>query len=657
MAWRGIGLGKAVKWISAGAFLSITLGCVVFGVAGTVAVLPGEKPTREGSARNTSLYVPMQDGTKIALDIWRPAEFRSGNTAPTLLRMTRYWRAQHVTFVQRALYGLGLINEEALVPAYVTIFNRRGYIVVLVDARGSGASYGSREAELGPQEIEDYGEIAQWITEQPWSNGKIGAFGISYEGNAAELFVGTQHPAIRAAALQFSDFDFQFGVFQPGGATLDFVPMWSAMVSAMDRNDACGAYGQSGLECLRHRILQGGVKPVDGPDGAASLKEAVRDHRNNQNLAKAYANVQFRDDRYGDMQLTIADLNAYAHKAAIENAKVPLLVWLGWFDAATVSGGLSRYATFANPQEVIIGAFSHGGMHDTDPFKPTNAAVAPSPEAQYDYVATFFDRFLKDGYSKPYSDVTYHTMGTSRWCRTASWPPADIKTKRFYLTADSRLNEKLGPEGRERYQVDFRHTTGLRNRWMTNLDYGDVDYGDRASVPAAVLSFTAPALANPVTITGGAKAVLHVSASNANAVIHTYLEAVAPNGRVLHLAEGILAMPYHKLSSGPHPADVFGPNRSYLRRDAQSLVPGHTVPIEIGLTPVSIEIPKGYRPRLTIAGADRSIFPRQPNDGNLVLTVHFGDGHPSYVELPTEGPESCKIVRPRFSLQNPIETR
>ena len=49
-----------------------------------------------------------------------------------------------------------------------------GFALVVADARGTGASFGSRTMELGPREIADYGELIDWVAAQPWSNGRVG---------------------------------------------------------------------------------------------------------------------------------------------------------------------------------------------------------------------------------------------------------------------------------------------------------------------------------------------------------------------------------------------------------------------------------------------------------------------------------------------------
>ena len=83
----------------------------------------------------------------------------------------------------------------------------RGYAVVVVDVRGTGASFGTRDSFRSPREREDSREIADWIVAQPWSDGRIGSTGISYLGAAADFLASTGHPAVKAIAPLFAVWD------------------------------------------------------------------------------------------------------------------------------------------------------------------------------------------------------------------------------------------------------------------------------------------------------------------------------------------------------------------------------------------------------------------------------------------------------------------
>ncbi|MXW55889.1 MAG: CocE/NonD family hydrolase, partial [Gemmatimonadales bacterium] len=116
----------------------------------------------------------MRDGVRIAVDVWLPDGIQPRDRLPAMMRATRYWRARG---------EVGVPVDETSNFAEAERWNRAGYALVLVDGRGSGASFGIRRFELAEDEVTDYGEVADWIADQPWSNGRVGAYGVSYAGN------------------------------------------------------------------------------------------------------------------------------------------------------------------------------------------------------------------------------------------------------------------------------------------------------------------------------------------------------------------------------------------------------------------------------------------------------------------------------------------
>jgi putative CocE/NonD family hydrolase len=79
----------------------------------------------------------------------------------------------------------------------------RGFAVVVVDARGTGASTGVSRCPYAPEEIEDYGEVANWVAEQWWSNGHVGAVGLSYEAPTAQLLTAPGVRAMKAVVSRY----------------------------------------------------------------------------------------------------------------------------------------------------------------------------------------------------------------------------------------------------------------------------------------------------------------------------------------------------------------------------------------------------------------------------------------------------------------------
>jgi len=182
-------------------------GLIIIGLGLVVAVLlylmyinpvSGEEIVPAGHARNTSSYLTMRDGTRLAADVWVPSDLEADERLPAIVITTRYWRAHAMGPIYHLLVGVG----EAHVPniEMADQWNDAGYALVMVDARGSGASSGQRPVEWSDAEVADLGEITEWITSQSWSDGTVGAVGISYSGNTAELSAIPAHPALRAVA-------------------------------------------------------------------------------------------------------------------------------------------------------------------------------------------------------------------------------------------------------------------------------------------------------------------------------------------------------------------------------------------------------------------------------------------------------------------------
>lgn len=110
--------------------------------------------------------IPTRDGTKLSADLIRPdAEGRF----PAIV-MYQPYRKDDV--------GRGGIGEHYY-------FAERGFVSVRLDARGTGTSEGTNTDEYLPQEQEAGYDAVEWLAQQPWSNGNVGMYGISYSGFTA----------------------------------------------------------------------------------------------------------------------------------------------------------------------------------------------------------------------------------------------------------------------------------------------------------------------------------------------------------------------------------------------------------------------------------------------------------------------------------------
>jgi putative CocE/NonD family hydrolase len=634
----------AGRWIAWG--LAAILGLAAVAIAGIALLamrvkLPGEEIVPAGMRRNTSVYVRMRDGVEIAIDIWLPPGQKTGERVPVLMKATRYWRATQYGWAYRPMMAVGAIQPPR---SSVDYFNRRGYAVLLIDARGSGASGGSRVTEFSPDEIADYGEIAHWASQQPWSNGRVGAYGVSYEGNTAELTAAANEPSFKATAPLFSDFDSAMLVLPNGVYTQGFLQPWSDMVAAMDRNDICFLQKVAGWGCWGVRQLTPGVKRVDSDLDGKHLRELLAD-RHNLNVAEGMGRIEFRDDplgKPGAASLQLADVNPYGLRRNLESSGAAMQVWCGWLDAGTCEGALERYATFSNPQQLIIGPCSHGCRFNVDPFLAANQHTPANPafEEQWRMRADFFDRYLKkDPPEKIESGIQYYTMGEGQWHSTTVWPPAEFahSSRRYYFAADHRLSLQAPEAGSasDSYTVDFTATTGQHTRWHTQNGGLDVIYPDRREPDKRLLVYASAPLETDVEITGSPVITLQMASTESDGAIHVYLEDVAPEGRVTYLDEGIFRAINRKIADPKTmPFKVFGPAHSLLRADAEPLTSGQPAVLSFALFPTSLLLRKGHSIRVALAGADAPLFRRYPPEGNSSWTLYRQKTRASYIELP-----------------------
>ncbi len=616
-------------------------------VAAQIWRLPGEYPTPSGELRNSSHYIDMPDGARIAIDIWLPANTQTNAQFPVVLEATRYWRATGLTAIGRvaALFGMALPGIEP--GPHEAFFNSKAYAFARLDLRGSGASSGRRESEYSRHEVSDMKYVLDWLITQPWSSGEVFTYGISYSGTLAELTATTGHKALKGVAALYSDFDAQLQLVRPGGLLQHaFLSRWSDMVAAMDRNDLCGVISASEnrpvpfMECARYKLFISGVKPVPGEWSA--LREAVASHRS-PDVEKMVRQLEFQDSAWAD-GTTAAESQVYGRRQEIEAANVPLYIVAGWFDAATANGALARFNTHRNPQETWIVPLSHGGTFDTDPFNPPDTQPTWSQTEQLTRVHDFFQRQLK-GAGTETRVLRYAVLGTGSFEMTRSWPPTHMK-ETFFHFADGHSLTREAPvrTAYDDHQVDFDNGTTVRNRWVTQLEGSDVDYSENA---ASGLIYTSAPFSEDMVLTGSPIIDLWMTSTRDDGALHAYLESVSPDGKATYLTEGNLRLLHRRISRTPaYP--VFGPAHSFLERDAIPMPTGRIERITTTLYATSALIRKGHRLRIRIAGADQTSFERVPVQGDAPRWhVYRGPTKPSSISVPmapwNKGPSDLRL--------------
>lgn len=599
-----------------------------------------------------SLYLTMRDGVRVAIDAYVP---RGARAAPTILRQTRYLRSLDAPEAVGALFDLYARTRRVFLAA--------GYAWVDVDVRGTGASSGRWACPWSPEEVRDGAEVVDWIVRQPWSSGRVGSLGVSYDGTAADMLVTTQHPAVRAVAPLFSLYDVYADVAFPGGIQLaGFTALWSAYNAALDRDafgegmggalyllGRAGAVSPSprGLERLLGPLardaarwkrtvppvlgaLVRGVRAVDEDRDRSRLAEAVRD-RDNVDIHERALAITHRDQTglspyYPNDSIDLFSPHRYASEASASGAAICSVS--GWRDGAYPHSSIKRFASVRTPgSRLVLGPWVHSGRLRIVPFGVARAA-------RFDLDAellAFFDAHLRE---RPYeaAAVRYYTMVEARWKSASSWPPPGTRTLALHLHRERGLRAEPPREA----GADVHHETGTtgtgeRSRWRSLLSLVPGDYPDRRERDAELLVWDSAPLEHDLEVTGHPQVTLHVSWDDADdGHVFAYLEDVAPDGRVAYVTEGQLRALFRRRVDPPPCASPAAP-RAYTRADASPVAAGEVVEVAFDLLPISWLFRRGHRVRLAIAGADRDHFevlsPR-------TFRVHRSDAHPSRVELP-----------------------
>ncbi|RMH32306.1 MAG: CocE/NonD family hydrolase [Nitrospirae bacterium] len=560
----------------------------------------------------TSFYLTMSDGTKLAVDLYLPRDRTPDTRLPAILHQTRYWRSIDYR------WPLSLFNGDrprGLMAAYAERFLANGYAWIDVDVRGSGASFGTRPYAYSPQEIRDGTEIVEWIVRQPWSNGRVGALGISYNGTAAEFLLLNHHPAVKAVAPMFSAFDLYPEIVFPGGIHLAwFTSTWTWINRHLDANELPFGGWVS-------RFFLRGVRPVDQDVDRRLLRQAVAEHAANWNPHREAEGLIFRDDPPpSQMTTSIDQLSPRTYAETIRRTEVPVYSYSGWFDGGYALAAIKRYLAYRNPgDKLIIGPWDHGGKRRISP-----GHLGPATFDHAGELLKFFDAHLK-GIDTGISDeppIHYYTMGQEQWNATDIWPPSSTPLTLF-LSPDKTLTDEPPSSAAAplTYQMDLTTGTGHQTRWDTLIGTSLTNpYPDRAERDTRLLTFTSSPLEVDLEVTGHPVVTLRVRSSARDLAVFAYLEDVDETGRVTYVTEGMLRALHRRLHDPPADWIPGVPYRTYLRKDAQPMEPDIPATLVFDLLPTSYEFKRHHRIRLALAGADRDHFaPVSENPPTIVI--------------------------------------
>ena len=596
----------------------------------------------------TSQYIEAEDGTKLAVDVYIPT---AGGVAPedkipAVLHYTRYIRA-------RELEDGSIAGHAAYDPVTLHLL-RHGYAVAVADARGTGASFGSRHGEFSSEEASDSYAIIEWLASQAWSNGNIGMAGRSYPGTT-QYHAATQAPpglkAIFAEMAVPSVYDF---IYRGGAYKKDFIEVWGAGTRDGD--------------------LALGVTPaaVDADSSGALRQSAIEQHSENlwaPELIRPGSQLRsFKIDREGGGHTNWERVTATIDDAdALAGSGVGIYHLVGWYDIFMAQqtwlyGELDGRA----PQKMMIGPWVHSGGYG-------GTVHLAEILRWYDHWLKGLDTGVMDESAVHYYVMTgNHTMPADateaaptvdeaaaetadNWISTGTWPPKATRV-RYWLgnggtgTVESVNDGVLSADPmeaayRDRYPVDYSTSSGAFSRWMNG--YGakrrDVEqatwFDERTPENLKALTYTSDPMAEDVSLVGYPTAHLTVTSSHEDGDFFVYLEEVDAEGRSHYITEGVLRASHRKTSQAPFENFGLPFHRSYSE-DIEKMTPGEPATLEFDLMGTAIVIDKGHRIRITIAGADARNFELYPRPGRRGCAYHRSSP-PAAIADPTSNCRFC----------------
>ncbi len=153
-------------------------------VSGASALHAAQAPSvPEYQVEMQEAWISMPDGVRLAADLYMPAGDVEGKAFPVILEYLPYRKTE----------------SRARNFSLYSYFVERGYVVARVDIRGTGNSEGRLiPYEYSDQEHDDGEVVIEWLSIQPWCNGNVGMFGISWGGFNAIQMAGRNPPALKA---------------------------------------------------------------------------------------------------------------------------------------------------------------------------------------------------------------------------------------------------------------------------------------------------------------------------------------------------------------------------------------------------------------------------------------------------------------------------
>lgn len=450
--------------------------------------------------------IPMRDGVRLWTIVHSPKD--TSRKYPVLLRRTPY---------SATSAGDPAIPQSTLAPA--NEFLRNGYIFVIQDVRGRYRSEGEwqdfrplRQDRRGIDETTDTYDTIEWLLREiPNHNGRVGQWGISYDGWYTVMGMIDPHPALRAASPQATSGDLFVGDdYHHNGAFILMILDWAEHMSSSAR-----ARGERYAEQL------------PGFDSGTSwayeffLKAGPTSELNEKYFGGRLGPVWTDVIQHPDYDDYWRRRNALT---PLKNIKVPVLNVMGWFDTFDPYGAMATYqaierSTPKNRSTVVAGPWRHGGWSwDSGAVLGDIEFGSKTGEHYRQQVALpFFEYHLRGtpGWKSP--EAIMFATGSNTWHALEQWPPKTISQTPLYLGANGSLSLQAPSaelEAFDSYLSDPGKPVPFSTQ-ITNVAIPEWRIADQRldSTRPDVLTYESEPLARDLTIAGPISVELFASTS------------------------------------------------------------------------------------------------------------------------------------------------
>ena len=447
------------------------------------------------------MLIPVRDGVHLQTVILTPAG--AAKPLPILFRRTPY--------------GVPEKAPEDL-PASWKELSQDGYIFVIQNLRGRFKSEGtfllSSWVDLNDpkatNETTDAYDSVEWLVKNvPNNNGKVGMFGVSYDGLTAALTLLHPHPALKAISEQASPVD-----------------QWM--------NDDDHRYGALRLSYNFEYAVMEQADKNKNTNFDFEIYDGYEWYLNLGPLSNINAKYLHGSIPYWNDSVAHPDYDEFWKKEAWVNqlhaSTVPNLNVAGFWDQEDPWGPwqIFRHAAEHDPEHtnfMVAGPWYHGEWQSA---KGDSIGLIPfaghetAREFREKFEAPFFRYYLHGEGEKPSWQASTFESGCNSWRSFAAWPPKEAKPSNLYLHADGTLSfsapSESSKEFRE-YVSDPANPVPYRQRPISPTypagDWRTWEVADQRFVDHRpdVLSYVSAPLDRDLTITGPLSATLYASTS------------------------------------------------------------------------------------------------------------------------------------------------